>query len=53
MTHDTLSEQYLAGPGVFRLAVSGMTKDQLLARPVHGRWSTQEVVCHVADYEPI
>jgi uncharacterized damage-inducible protein DinB len=53
MTHDTLIEQYLAGPGVFRLAVSGMTRAQLLARPIPGRWSTQEVVCHVADYEPI
>jgi hypothetical protein len=30
-----------------------MTREQLLARPVPGKWSTQEVVCHLADYEPI
>ena len=46
-------EQYLAGPGLLRGAVAGMTRDQLLARPVPGKWSTQEVVCHPADYEPI
>src|SRR5262249_23825886 len=30
-----------------------MTKQQLLAKPILGKWSTQEVVCHLADYEPI
>jgi uncharacterized damage-inducible protein DinB len=30
-----------------------MTRDQLRARPVPGKWSTLEVVCHIADYEPI
>ena len=53
MDHDALIEQYLAGPGLLRRAVAGMTRDQLLARPVAGKWSTQEVVCHLADYEPI
>ncbi len=53
MSHDALIEQYLAGPGLLRHAVAGMTRDQLLARPVPGKWSTQEVVCHLADYEPI
>ena len=50
---DALIGQYLAGPGLLRRAVAGMTRDQLLARPVPGKWSTQEVVCHLADYEPI
>ena len=53
MNHDALIEQYLAGPGLLRRVVSGMTRDQRLARPVPGQWSTQEVVCHLADYEPI
>ena len=53
MNHDALIEDYLAGPGVLRRAVAGMTRDQLLARPIAGKWSTQEVVCHLADYEPI
>src|SRR5215470_14689416 len=53
MSHDALIEQYLAGPGLLRRAVSAMTRDQLLARPIPGKWSTQEVACHLADYEPI
>jgi hypothetical protein len=48
-----LIEQYLAGPGLLRRAVAGMTRGQLLARPIPGQWSTQEVVCHLADYEPV
>jgi hypothetical protein len=53
MNHDALIEEYLGGPGLLRRAVAGMTGEQLLARPIPGRWSTQEVVCHLADYEPI
>lgn len=53
MNHEALIEQYLAGPDLLRRGVAGMTNDQLLARPIPGKWSTQEVVCHLADYEPI
>src|SRR5215470_12482033 len=53
MKYDALIEQYLAGPDFLRRVVAGMTKDQLLSRPIPGKWSTQEVVCHLADYEPI
>src|SRR5947207_4154168 len=53
MNHDALIEQYLAGPGLLRRAVAGMTREQLFARPIPGKWSTLEVVCHLADYEPI
>ena len=53
MNLDSLIDQYLAGPGLLRRAVAGMARDQLLARPIPGKWSTQEVVCHLADYEPI
>ena len=53
MDHWALIEQYLAGPDLLKGAVAGMTRDQLLARPIPGKWSTQEVVCHLADYEPI
>ncbi len=48
-----LVRDYLAGPRLLRDAVSGMTQEQLDARPIPGRWSTHEVVCHIADYEPI
>ena len=44
---------YLDGIEVLRRAVAGMTPEQLVARPVPGRWSTLEVVCHLADFEPI
>jgi uncharacterized damage-inducible protein DinB len=53
MNFDTLIEQYLAGPDLLRRAIAGMKKEQLFARPIPGKWSTQEVVCHLADYEPI
>src|SRR5271154_2955731 len=46
-------DSYLAGVQTLRQAVRGMTQDQLLARPLAGRWSTLEVVCHLADFEPI
>jgi uncharacterized damage-inducible protein DinB len=32
-------------------AVAGMTSDQLHARPIPGKWSTLEVVCHLAGTE--
>jgi hypothetical protein len=48
-----LIDSYLAGVQTLRDAVAGMTREQLLARPVAGKWSTLEVVCHLADFEPI
>jgi len=53
MKYDALIEQYLTGPNLLRRAVAGMTREQLLAKPIPGKWSTLEVVCHIADYEPI
>src|SRR5438445_12018973 len=46
-------DAYLAGVGALRRAVAGMTREQLTARPVAGKWSTLEVVCHLADFDPI
>jgi hypothetical protein len=40
---------YLAGAALLRAAVKGMTHEQALAKPVPGKWSTHEVVCHLAD----
>lgn len=48
-----LIQQYLAGPDTLRRSVKGMTREQLTARPVEGKWSTLEVVAHIADFEPI
>jgi hypothetical protein len=39
------------GIDALRAAVAGMTPEQLLARPVPGKWSTQECVSHLADTE--
>jgi uncharacterized damage-inducible protein DinB/GNAT superfamily N-acetyltransferase len=46
-----LIEGYEAGANLLRAAVTGMTGEQLRLRPVEGRWSTLEVVCHIADTE--
>ena len=48
-----LIEAYLEGPVALRKAVAGMSREQVLARPVAGKWSTLEVVCHLADFDPI
>ncbi len=42
---------YLDGPPSLRRIVSDMTTEQLRARPVAGKWSTLEVVCHLVDSE--
>ena len=46
-----LIERYARGADELRRAVTGMTAEQLLARPVPGRLSTHQVVCHLADAE--
>lgn len=46
-------EKYLDGARLLRQAVAGMSREQLLARPVAGKWSTLEVICHLADFDPI
>ena len=48
-----LIENYLAGVQTLRRAVAGMTPEQVRARPVAGKWSTLEVVCHLTDFDPI
>ena len=48
-----LIDEYARGPALLRQAIAGMNRDQLLARPVPERWSTMEVICHLADFEPI
>ena len=46
-----LIETYLEGPALLRRAVADMTAEQLQARPMPGKWSTLEVVCHLVDSE--
>lgn len=44
---------YEAAPAELLAAVHGLNREQLRARPIAGKWSTHEVVCHLADFEPI
>src|SRR5215471_2323136 len=49
MDDRALLDAYLAGPIQLRSAVAGLSREQLISRPVAGRWSVLEVVCHLAD----
>jgi uncharacterized damage-inducible protein DinB len=51
--YQDLIDRYLAGPELLQSAVKGMSEEHLSARPIPGRWSTRQVVCHLADFEPI
>src|ERR1700752_4062991 len=42
-------DAYLAGPRELRAAVADLGREELIARPVPGKWSVLEVVCHLAD----
>jgi uncharacterized damage-inducible protein DinB len=46
-----LIDAYLASLSRLRQAVSDLNHEQLRARPVPGKWSTLEVVCHLVDSE--
>lgn len=49
----TQIEDYLAGPQLLRHLVEGMTEEDLDATPIPGKWSTRQVVSHIADFESI
>jgi uncharacterized damage-inducible protein DinB len=44
-----LADGLVAGPAKVRHAMRGLSAEQLRARPVQGKWSILEVVCHLAD----
>jgi uncharacterized damage-inducible protein DinB len=45
----TLIEQYQSGGQKLIRAIAGMDAADLLARPIPGKWSTHQVVIHLAD----
>ncbi|QDV66772.1 Putative metal-dependent hydrolase YfiT [Rosistilla carotiformis] len=51
MASNPLIDEYLAGGAQLRAAVTGLTSAQLDATPIPGKWSTRQVICHVADFE--
>jgi hypothetical protein len=53
MSLDERIDTYLRGAEELRRAVAGMTPEQARARPVPGKWSTLEVVSHLADFEAL
>jgi len=48
-----LIDDYASGPQKLRDAIAGMMPKQFDAAPVPGKWSTRQVVCHLADFEPV
>lgn len=48
-----LINEYAAGPQKLRDAIAGMTPEQIDAAPVPGKWSTRQVICHLADFESV
>ena len=53
MHHQNLIDQYLAGRELLDRSIQGMNDEQLDARPIAGKWTTRQVVCHIVDFEPI
>lgn len=45
----SIIERYAAGALAPAKAMEGMTREQLLATPVPGKWSTQQVIIHLMD----
>ena len=53
MTLDELLKQYEKGSDLLKTAIAGVREDQLDQTPVPGKWSIRQVVCHIADFEPV
>jgi len=46
-----LIEHYVSGPQSLRKTVEGMTGEQLDASPIVRKWTTRQVISHIADFE--
>lgn len=53
MTLDDLLKQYEQGPDLLKAAIAGVREDQFDQTPVPGKWSIRQIVCHIADFEPV
>lgn len=49
----SLIDRYIAGADVPAHAIAGLTKTELLAKPVPGTWSIQQIVLHLLDSDLI
>lgn len=48
-TNAELIDAYRRGPATLRDAVAGMSAQELRARPIAGKMSSLEVLCHITD----
>ena len=53
MTLDELLKQFEKGPDLLKAAVADVRASQFDETPVPGKWSIRQVVCHIADFEPV
>ena len=53
MDHSALIDQYEAGADALAKALEGLSKEDLLAYPVPGTWSIQEIAIHLMDSDLI
>jgi hypothetical protein len=51
MESNALIDAYLDGAKRLRDGVAGLSPQEVKLRPIPGKWSTLEVVCHLADFE--
>lgn len=51
LTTEKLITIYAAGPARLRRSLVGLSETDLLARPIDGKWSIQEIAIHLADAE--
>ena len=51
MADKALIAAYLDGARQLREGVAGLSTEEVKLRPIPGKWSTLEVVCHLADFE--
>ncbi len=51
MESNALIEAYLEGANQLRRGAAGLSPEEAKLRPIAGKWSTLEVVCHLADFE--
>ena len=53
MKPESLIIDYVAGSEILRRCVSGMSAEQISAKPIPFKWSTRQVVFHISDFEMI